>query len=134
MNLVFNAMEAMPEGGDLWIRTRFQAHAGRVVVEVEDTGCGIPEEHLQKIFEPFFSTKSHDKGVGLGLAIVHRVVEAHHGEVIVESGTSSGTRFQIRLPRNGKDLSLGEGGEDVRPLSPDVPETHERQVMERDKP
>jgi two-component system sensor histidine kinase HydH len=130
LNLYLNAIQAMENGGDLTIRALRDGQA--VVFSVEDTGPGIPQDLLGRIFDPYFTTKA--RGVGLGLAIVHRVVEAHHGEVIVESGTSSGTRFQIRLPRNGKDLSLGEGGEDVRPLSPDVPETHERQVMERDKP
>ncbi|SHF58748.1 PAS domain S-box-containing protein [Desulfacinum infernum DSM 9756] len=102
MNLVFNAMEAMPEGDDLWIRTRFQADSGQVAVEVEDTGCGIPEEHLQKIFEPFFSTKSHDKGVGLGLAVVYGIIKEHRGEIEVESRVGKGTLFRVLFPAAGR--------------------------------
>ena len=79
MNLVFNAAEAMPEGGDLTIRTVFHAGDGAVVVEIEDTGCGIPQENRSAIFEPFFTTKKEHKGVGLGLAVVYGINQRTSG-------------------------------------------------------
>ncbi|MDY6910170.1 MAG: ATP-binding protein [Thermodesulfobacteriota bacterium] len=98
MNLVFNAMEAMPGGGRLTLRTRFDPEEHRVSVEVRDTGHGIPEELKSRIFEPFFSTKSHDKGVGLGLAVVYGIIKEHHGEIDVESKEGEGTCFRVSFP------------------------------------
>lgn len=102
MNLVFNAMEAMPEGGHLWLRTRHDPEQAAVTIEVEDTGCGIPEENLEKIFEPFFSTKSHDKGVGLGLAVVYGIIKEHKGYIDVESQVGRGTCFKLTFPVAGR--------------------------------
>jgi len=79
-NLITNAIESMPKGGNLEINARDRGEW--VTIEVKDTGVGIPEEHLGKLFTPLFTTKS--KGSGLGLAICKRIVEAHGGKIRVE--------------------------------------------------
>ena len=71
--------------------------------EIADTGPGIAQENLPKIFEPYFSTK--ETGTGLGLAIVHKVVEVHHGTIDVESTPGEGTRFKVTIPRAGRQTS-----------------------------
>jgi signal transduction histidine kinase len=74
--------------------------AGQVVITVADTGRGIPREALDKIFEPFYTTK--DKGTGLGLAIVYNIIKKHNGDIIVESEEGKGTAFTITLPGEEK--------------------------------
>jgi len=93
LNLFQNAIEAMPEGGTLVI----EAQANRdVKILVRDTGTGIPLDHLKKIFLPFFTTK--DRGVGLGLALVHKIILSHGGRIEVESSEGQGTAFTITMP------------------------------------
>lgn len=94
LNLITNGLQAMPEGGALRVRTK--PGNGYVEVEISDTGVGIPEENLEKIFEPLFTTKS--KGVGLGLSVTKRFVENHGGTIEVESKPNAGTAFRVRLP------------------------------------
>ena len=92
-NLLQNAVEAMPDGGTLSVTMR----AGReLTVAIGDTGPGIPPEHVKKVFLPFFTTK--DSGVGMGLALTHKVVTAHGGRIDVESSSEKGTTFTITLP------------------------------------
>jgi signal transduction histidine kinase len=98
MNLILNAMEAMPQGGGLSLHTRHDPEKARLLIEVRDTGCGIAHDQLTKIFEPFFSTKSHDKGVGLGLAVVYGIIKEHGGEIEVESEVGAGSCFRVILP------------------------------------
>ncbi len=94
VNLSLNAVQAMGEGGQLKVKTRL---AGDYVeVEFNDTGCGIPEENIKKLFDPFFSTKA--RGVGLGLAVTHGIVERNKGKIEVESKVSEGTTFVVKLP------------------------------------
>jgi signal transduction histidine kinase len=94
LNVALNAVQAMQHGGRLRVRT---ARSGRfAAVELEDSGHGIPDELREKVFEPFFTTRS--SGTGLGLAIVKHVVELHGGEVAVEGGPDGGTRFVLRFP------------------------------------
>jgi two-component system NtrC family sensor kinase len=115
-NLIFNAVEAMPEGGELRVRTYveepgdddgagFVRVGGRgasdgggpwVVIEIADSGAGIPEHELPKIFEPFYTTRF--KGTGLGLAVSYSIVEQHHGDMAVRSAPGAGTTFRVRLP------------------------------------
>jgi signal transduction histidine kinase len=97
VNLVANAIDAMPEGGTLSVATR--ADAGAVETVIEDTGTGIPAEHLPHIFEAFYTTKPGIRGVGLGLFVSEGIVRGHQGELRVENGVGSGTRFVVRLPR-----------------------------------
>ncbi len=97
LNILVNARQAMPHGGRLTLVTR--ANGGRersVHVLISDTGTGIAQEHLQRIFQPFFTTKG--QGTGLGLAIAARVVEQHGGRILVESAHGQGTTFTIVLP------------------------------------
>ncbi|MHC4209901.1 MAG: sensor histidine kinase [Planctomycetota bacterium] len=96
VNLVVNAGHAMPEGGTLTIRT--QTEDDTVILEIEDTGTGMPEEIIEKIFLPFFTTKELDKGTGLGLAVVHGIVVSHGGSIDVESEPGRGSRFSVHLP------------------------------------
>lgn len=107
INLLLNAMESMAEGGEIRIDLRKSDSPPVVEILIADTGSGIPEEDLSKIFEPFFSRKR--KGTGLGLAIVHQIVTGHRGEIGVESRPSEGTTFRIRLPLDGS-LNAGETG------------------------
>lgn len=98
LNVILNALEAMPEGGIMSIRSDREQNMGRdmVRVEIADTGEGIAEEHLSRLFDPFFSTKN--KGAGLGLSNVKKIVEAHGGAVEVQSQPAQGTCFRVFLP------------------------------------
>jgi signal transduction histidine kinase len=95
LNLAINACQAMPDGGTMRIACR-AASRGRVQVDVEDTGVGIPPENLEKIFDLYFTTK--EKGSGIGLSMVYRIVQLHDGDVEVQSTPGSGTRFRLSFP------------------------------------
>ena len=95
LNLMINAHQAMPNGGELMVTTK--AVRDGVLIEVTDTGEGIPPDRIGKIFEAYYSTKK--TGSGLGLATTKRIVEEHHGEISVHSEVGKGTRFTIRLPQ-----------------------------------
>ncbi|MGQ9684537.1 MAG: [Fe-Fe] hydrogenase large subunit C-terminal domain-containing protein [Anaerolineae bacterium] len=97
LNLLNNAAEAMPKGGTITISTR-ASFGNAVELTVSDTGCGIPEENLPKLFTPFFTTKPIGKGTGLGLAITYGIVKMHRGAIDVQSTVGEGTSFIIRLP------------------------------------
>jgi len=97
INIMNNALHAMPQGGTLTIRVE-QRGDHETVVEFSDTGHGIPREHLEKVFEPFFSTKGYGDGTGLGLSISYRIVQNHGGRIEVESEVGRGSRFRVLLP------------------------------------
>ncbi|MFH1435809.1 MAG: cache domain-containing protein [Pseudomonadota bacterium] len=101
MNIVINSAESMDTKGDLTLKTYHDSMKGRVVIECSDTGCGIPDEHLDRIFEPFFTTKEVGKGTGLGLAVSYGIVTRHGGSITVESKAGKGTTFTVRLPSGG---------------------------------
>jgi signal transduction histidine kinase/NAD-dependent dihydropyrimidine dehydrogenase PreA subunit len=111
INLLNNAAEAMPEGGTVTISTRRVSAGGDgVEISIADTGCGIPEENLSKLFTPFFTTKPIGQGTGLGLAITYGIVKMHRGSIDVQSKVGVGTTFVIRLPAT---LPIGEGAGEV---------------------
>ena len=93
-NLILNAVDAMPEGGMLKISSSHQGSC--VLVEVSDTGVGIPPENIAKIFEPFFTTKA--SGTGLGLSVAHDIIKDHNGTIDVQSTPEHGTRFILSFP------------------------------------
>jgi signal transduction histidine kinase len=97
-NLIINAAHAMDGKGDLTIRTSRDKVEGDIYIEVSDTGCGISEEDLPKIFEHFFTTKEEGKGTGLGLGAVHGIIEKHGGTIKVKETGPEGTTFLIELP------------------------------------
>jgi signal transduction histidine kinase len=103
LNLVFNAIDAMPHGGTLTISGEIDESADLIYLAVADTGCGIDPEVLPRIFEPFYSTKTDGKGSGLGLPMVYGIIREHHGDVEVESEPGKGSAFRIQLPRNPVD-------------------------------
>jgi len=98
INLVMNAAEAVGTGGKVAVRTRGERASGVAVLQVEDDGPGIPPEVLPRIYDPFFTTKEAGKGIGLGLAVVYGIVEAHGGTLDVRSHLGEGTTFTVRLP------------------------------------
>lgn len=96
LNLVLNAQQAMPEGGQLTFRTYEDGDGDHVKLDLIDTGCGMDAETLKKAFRVFFSTKRD--GNGLGLPTARKIIQAHHGRLAVESEVGKGTRFTIELP------------------------------------
>jgi len=104
MNIMLNAAQAMPDGGDLTITTSVakgvkigNSIRDAIRIDISDTGVGIPKENLDKLFTPFFTTKEKGKGVGLGLSVVHGIIERHHGKITIESNPVDGTTFSIYL-------------------------------------
>jgi two-component system NtrC family sensor kinase len=96
MNLIMNALQAMPRGGTLALRTFLENR--ELKIAVQDSGCGIPPENLSKIFTPFFSTKKEVKGVGLGLSVSYGIIQGLKGRIEVESKVGEGTTFTVCLP------------------------------------
>lgn len=98
LNLLLNARDAMPDGGDLEVSTRYDSNANEVIVEVADNGAGITTENRAHIFDPFFTTKPAGKGTGLGLAVCYGIVTAHDGRIEIERNNGRGTRVRVTLP------------------------------------
>jgi signal transduction histidine kinase len=96
LNLLLNARDAMPRGGWLTLATR--ADERGAIVEVGDTGSGIPSEHIARIYDPFFTTKTDGRGTGLGLSVTYGIVQEHGGTLVCDSVVGQGTRFTLTLP------------------------------------
>ena len=97
--LATNGIDAMPDGGKLTFRS--YSEGNRVCIEVEDSGAGIPQENMSKIFEPFYTTKEVGKGTGLGVAVCYGIISEHGGRLSVRSNVGKGTTFSIFLPVAG---------------------------------
>jgi signal transduction histidine kinase len=96
LNLLLNAVQAMPEGGNLTLRGQVSENSRWIILSIQDSGIGIPGEDINKLFDPFFSTK--EGGIGLGLSLAHRIIDQHHGKIEVESTSGKGTLFVVWLP------------------------------------
>ncbi|MGD9074163.1 MAG: ATP-binding protein [Desulfobacteraceae bacterium] len=97
LNILINAIQSMQDGGTIDIKV--QEARDTYQIEIEDTGCGISEENVDKIFNPFFTTK--EKGSGLGLSIVRKIIEGHRGTIDIQSREGEGTKVEVQLPRRG---------------------------------
>jgi two-component system NtrC family sensor kinase len=111
LNLLINALDATDVGGSITVSSRVALSMSRegvkrlgVELSVKDTGCGVPPENLEKIFEPFFSTKEVGKGTGLGLAVAYGIVARHGGVIRVQSQVGKGTEFTIWLPLEEQEV------------------------------
>ncbi len=103
MAIMLNALDAMEEGGSLMVRSHANSvHQDEVVVEIEDTGAGIPRSELSKIFEPFYTTKPPGRGTGLGLSVCYGIVAEHGGRIEADSQPGRGSVFRVYLPVNGR--------------------------------
>jgi signal transduction histidine kinase len=99
MNIMLNAVQAMPDGGTLTVASR--SHGAEIELRIEDSGPGIPTQYLDRIWDPFFTTKPAGKGTGLGLSVTQRVVARHGGRIRAENRPEGGARFVIELPVDG---------------------------------
>ena len=97
VNILVNASQAMEDGGRITLWTGLDVDGDSVIIRVEDTGQGIPEDHLGRIFDPFFSTKG-PRGTGLGLSVSYGIIEGHGGTIEVNSEEGKGTVFTITIP------------------------------------
>jgi PAS domain S-box-containing protein len=107
MNMLVNAAQAIPDHGDITVRSH--ADGPRLYITISDTGCGIPEALIGKIFEPFYTSKEIGAGTGLGLSIAYDIVKKHKGDIEVESTIGEGTTFTVSLPVERRQRSEGEG-------------------------
>jgi two-component system, NtrC family, sensor kinase len=101
LNIFLNAIQAMPDGGILSVKSYIEDH--NIRIDISDTGVGIAPENVEKIFDPFFTTKKVGEGTGLGLSVSYGIIKQHHGQISVESKLGNGSVFTIKLP-----ISLGE--------------------------
>lgn len=110
LNLFINAVQAMPGGGIITVKTKYKAEEREVELAVADTGAGMSEEILSQVFKPFFTTK--DKGLGIGLNIVHKIVKEHGGYILISSKEGEGTRIQLNFSE-----TVQENHADAPPLT-----------------
>lgn len=107
LNLIINASQAMEEQGSITIRSETDVKKEMVIITVQDSGPGIPEEIQGQLFDPFYTTKEEGKGTGLGLSVVYGIIQKHHGEISVDSGLGQGSTFTVRLPlSSSKESSI----------------------------
>ncbi len=138
MNLLVNSTQAMPGGGDIYIRTRGDGH--NISIKIADTGIGIDQKLLSRIFDPFFTTKEPGQGTGLGLTMVHRIIESHHGHISVQSVKGEGTTFNISLPSMGpEEQQTGKVADEARDESEinpqaEIPTDRHRVLVVDDEP
>ncbi len=115
MNILDNAVGAIKEKGDIWIRIKPNKNDNKMVIEIEDNGSGMDEETARKVFNPFFTTKPVGQGTGLGMSITYKIIKNHQGDITVASKLGEGTKFTITLPMNidreNMNTALASGGE-----------------------
>ena len=115
MNILDNAVGAITETGDIWIRINPADDNKNIIIEIEDSGAGMDEETTRKVFNPFFTTKPVGQGTGLGLSITYKIIKNHQGDIRCESELGKGTKFIITLPinidRENLNAGIGVGGE-----------------------
>ncbi|WDT73574.1 MAG: ATP-binding protein (plasmid) [Candidatus Manganitrophus sp.] len=99
ISLIANSLDAMPEGGELRVSSQNQKNADRVEISIKDTGSGIPKAQMDKVFKPFYTTKS--KGMGVGLSLAKRIIERHGGTLRLESEEGIGTTVSLHIPLAG---------------------------------
>jgi len=122
LNIIKNAVQAMPDGGLLTVTTELKGD--EMLIGFADTGAGIPRERLGRIFDPFYTTK--DRGSGLGLMIVHKIITDHDGRIDVESEPARGTRVTLTLPLVRSERRLIEDAKSKRtPIEPTTSEPRE---------
>ncbi len=121
LNLIINARQAMPEGGQLTVQVKYGPEGTTGEISVRDSGHGIPAETLRKIFDPYFTTKTADAqgqgGTGLGLSMAREVVEAHQGRIRVESAVGQGTTFTLKLPLTAAPAARSTRQKSAQPVS-----------------
>ena len=114
MNIINNAVGAIKDHGDIWIRINTDKEHKNLIIEIEDNGIGMDEETTRKVFNPFFTTKPVGQGTGLGLSITYKIIKNHQGDINVESRQGMGTKFIITLPinidRENLNASMLSGG------------------------
>jgi len=103
LNVILNAIDAMPEGGGLRVASDIVDGEQFIQIRFTDTGCGIPPENIDKVFDPFFTTKDASKGTGLGLAVAYGVIEKHGGRIRMDSEFGKGTTCIVDLPVNAQE-------------------------------
>jgi two-component system, NtrC family, sensor kinase len=106
MNILVNAAQAIEKQGEIRIVTR--ESGGFVEIIISDTGQGIPEANLSRIFDPFFTSKEVGKGTGLGLNVAYNIIKKHQGNIDVQSEVGKGTTFSVRITVNGPEPSLSK--------------------------
>ncbi len=104
LNIFLNAVDAMPDGGTISVKTSYEPAAASIIIEISDTGNGISEELQNKIFQPFFTTKS--RGTGLGLSISKRLIEQHGGSISIRNNLGGGAVFGINIPIKQEEARL----------------------------
>jgi PAS domain S-box-containing protein len=112
INILWNAIEAMPKGGRLTVSTSFDREKDKVEIRISDTGVGISPENVEKIFEPFFTTKAEGKGAGLGLSVAYGLIRQHQGEIYLLSKEGEGTDVTVHLPLGPLTLPMEENREE----------------------
>jgi signal transduction histidine kinase len=98
LNLIINSAQSIQGKGRITLSASADEASGEIVIEVHDTGPGIPEEIQGQIFDPFYTTKEEGQGTGLGLSVVYGIIQKHHGGITVQSQPGKGASFLIRLP------------------------------------
>jgi signal transduction histidine kinase len=109
LNLTVNAVQSMPDGGQLAFVCQTYSHTRMIEILVQDTGCGISNENIKKIFEPLFTTKA--RGIGLGLTITKNLVDANKGKIEVSSCEHMGTTFKVTLPADYSSIEYNHKNE-----------------------